>query len=132
MQIMDLSFLEDAVIVLALNADKTAFTRSPAYYAFGHVSKFVQSGAKRVASNDTSNPSNLKTLTFINADGTGVLIIHNDRTKDASVNASLFGKMCSNVELQGYTTLSLVYDGSTVTKWESNFRNGNPIEVSCV
>ena len=122
--------------LLNLNADNSSFERSPAYFAVGHVSKFVQYGAKRVAS---SSVSSLSSLAFENTDGTVVLIVHNDRLESSNINIELLGKVCLDVHLPEMTTLSLVYDGSVVTKWESNFRNGNPAtllqnrgQIACV
>ncbi|HUI31647.1 MAG TPA: glycoside hydrolase family 30 protein [Candidatus Acidoferrales bacterium] len=48
---------------------------NPAYYVFGHFSRFIKPGAKRIAC--TSNDDNLKATAFINTDGKIVTVIYN-------------------------------------------------------
>jgi len=115
--------------LLNLNDAKTDFWKSPAYYAFGHVSKFVQYDATRVGTVVSGNKAPAS-LAFVNPDNTGVVILHNDSRRSTSVSVDMFGMICSNMEIGGMTVLSLVYDGTEVVKWETNYRNGNDIGTS--
>ena len=67
----------DCVGLATINRSSGAVTFNAAYYALGHVSKFVQRGATRVAS--TTYPSSgVEDVTFRNPDGSYVLIVSND------------------------------------------------------
>jgi glucosylceramidase len=56
------------------------------YYALGQVSKFVQTGAKRIGSESTS--STIQSVAFRNTDGTLVLMLTNSVLSDEDVNIS--------------------------------------------
>jgi glucosylceramidase len=110
-----------------LNCDDqecTSFTPSPAYYAFGHLAKFVRSGAVRV---DSPNPDRFTdSLAMKNPDGTGILLILNDRRQSVSWNVEMFGLVCENVELAQFSALTLVFNGSTaVERWVTNAKTGD-------
>ena len=61
--------------VLTINSKTGAITRNEEYYALAHASKFVRTGARRVASE--SSDSALSSGAFRNADGSKVLIVLN-------------------------------------------------------
>lgn len=52
-----------------------AIERNQEYYAFGHASRFVRPGARRVA---TAEPEGLQAVAFVNPDGERVLIVLNE------------------------------------------------------
>ena len=60
------------------------------YYALGQVAKFVRPGAVRVASTDT--PGALRTVAFLNPDGSHALIALNDGTKSSTFSVSSAGR----------------------------------------
>ncbi|HPH22213.1 MAG TPA: glycoside hydrolase family 30 beta sandwich domain-containing protein, partial [Haliscomenobacter sp.] len=69
--------------VVTLDADQ--ITRNPAYYIIAHASKFVQPGAKRMASNTALSLAN---VAFKNPDGTTVLLVVNDGEKELEFRVS--------------------------------------------
>lgn len=69
--------------VVTLDADQ--ITRNPAYYIIAHASKFVQPGAKRIASNTALALAN---VAFKNPDGTTVLLVVNDGEKELEFRVS--------------------------------------------
>jgi glucosylceramidase len=104
--------------------DCTSFTPSPAYYAFGHLAKFVRFGAVRV---DSPNPDRFTySLAMKNPDGTGILLIFNDRRQSVSWNVEMFGLVCENVGLAQFSALTIVFNGSTVVeRWVTNAKTGD-------
>jgi glucosylceramidase len=104
--------------------DCTSFTPSPAYYAFGHVAKFVRSGAVRV---DSPNPDRFTySLAMKNPDGTGILLIFNDKQQSVSWNVKMFGLVCENVGLTQLSALTLVFNGSAVVeRWVTHAKTGD-------
>ncbi len=61
--------------VVTINSKTGAVTRNEEYYALAHASRFVRSGAKRIAS--TTGVDSLETVAFRNSDGSKVLIVVN-------------------------------------------------------
>jgi glucosylceramidase len=61
--------------VVTIDGTTGAVTRNPEYYALGHASRFVASGAWRIAS--TSKAGGVETIAFLNPDGTRVLLAFN-------------------------------------------------------
>ncbi len=57
-------------------------TRMPEYYALAHASKFVASGAKRIAS--SSRHDSIENVAFINPDGSKVILVINNGKTDAT------------------------------------------------
>jgi O-glycosyl hydrolase len=104
--------------------DCTSFTPSPAYYAFGHLAKFVRSGAVRV---ESPNPDRFTySLAMKNPDGTGILLIFNDKRQTVSWNVEMFGLVCENVGLAQFSALTLVFNGSAVVeRWVTNAKTGD-------
>jgi hypothetical protein len=61
-----------------------------------------------------------------NPDGTGILLILNDRRQSVSWNVEMFGLVCENVELAQFSALTLVFNGSTaVERWVTNAKTGD-------
>ena len=53
------------------------YTREVDYYAMGHLSRFVKTGAVRLESNWHYGWDDLHTAAFENPDGTTVIVVHN-------------------------------------------------------
>lgn len=66
--------------IVTVNSKTGAVTRNLDYYALGHASRFVQSGAMRIASSEANG---LDTVSFKNPDASMVLIVLNS-TKTAA------------------------------------------------
>jgi len=73
------------------------YRKNPAYYALGHLSKFVQSDAveatKRIAS--TEPTSNTKTMAMLNPDGSSFVIILNDGYPDVTLDLDWMSAICT-------------------------------------
>lgn len=61
--------------IVTIDSRTGAVTRSPEYYALGHVSRFVRPGARRVAS--TSPVAGVESAAFVTDDGSRVLVAFN-------------------------------------------------------
>jgi glucosylceramidase len=61
--------------VVTIDSKTGAVTRNAEYYALAHASRFVQPGARRIAS--TSGRGGLDTVAFRNTDGTIALLVAN-------------------------------------------------------
>ena len=70
--------------VMTYNTETGALTRNAEYYAFGHISKFVHRGAKRIASSDQTEGVN--NVAFINEDGSIVIVLCNTSTTPHNVS----------------------------------------------
>lgn len=86
--------------VITIKNDGT-YTRNEEYYLLGHFSKFVRLGAVRIKNTSTNWPGGLTTSTFMNTDGSKVVIVLNqsgsiDIDKKSKTNSVLFR---TNLEL---------------------------------
>ncbi|HZW16856.1 MAG TPA: glycoside hydrolase family 30 beta sandwich domain-containing protein [Brevundimonas sp.] len=61
--------------VVKIDSRTGVVERNQEYYAFGHASRFVRPGARRVA---TAEPEGLPAVAFVNPDGRRVLIVLNE------------------------------------------------------
>lgn len=61
--------------VVTIDSRTGAVTRNQEYYAFGHASRFVRSGARRI---ETTAPGGLHGVAFVNPDGERVLLALNE------------------------------------------------------
>ena len=61
--------------VLTINSQSGEITRNMEYYVLGHISKFVQIGATRIASNSGQN--DVYNVAFENPDGSIVIVMVN-------------------------------------------------------
>ena len=79
--------------VVTINTNNTG-TNNVEYYVIGHFSKFVKSGAFRIASTCTFSTSQLDQVAFMNPDGAKVLVVMNpeDNIKNFVEKAPLLGK----------------------------------------
>lgn len=68
--------------------DQLTFTNS--YYYIGHFSKFIRSGAKRISTATTSN--NLTATSFLNKDGSLVVVALNDKEEPLNYMLTIDGK----------------------------------------
>jgi len=84
-------------------AGKLIYTN--AYYYIGHFSKFIHSGAKRIAA--SSNRSQLQTTAFANTDGSIAVIVMN--TTDAKIPFYLWLKgQAANAESLPHSITTLI------------------------
>ncbi len=67
--------------VVKIDSRTGAVERNQEYYAFGHASRFVLPGARRVASQE---PEGLSAVAFVNPDGRRVLIVLNEAATPAA------------------------------------------------
>lgn len=72
--------------VITITTDGT-INRNVEYYTIGHFSKFVQTGAYRIASTITESVANVDFVSFVNTDGSIVLVManNNDAMKSLAV-----------------------------------------------
>jgi glucosylceramidase len=66
--------------VVTIDSRTGAVQRNQEYYAFGHASRFVRQGARRVA---VSKPEGLEAVGFVNPDGRRVLVVLNASDAEA-------------------------------------------------
>jgi glucosylceramidase len=71
--------------VVTINSTSGAVTRNPEYYAIGHMSKFVRPGAVRIESTASVYISQFHFVSFMNADGTKVMVLANSGTETRMV-----------------------------------------------
>ncbi|HWQ88085.1 glycoside hydrolase family 30 protein [Brevundimonas sp.] len=67
--------------VVTIDSRTGAIERNQEYYAFGHASRFVRPGARRIASVE---PEGLQGVAFLNPDGERVLIVLNEAASSVS------------------------------------------------
>lgn len=67
--------------VVRIDSRTGAVERNQEYYAFGHASRFVRPGARRIASQE---PAGLSAAAFVNPDGQRVLIVLNEAAAPAA------------------------------------------------
>ena len=70
--------------MVQINQSTHAITYTTSYYQLGQVSKFVVPGAYHIAS--TTADSNLNNASFINPDGSKVLVVHNTSSASETFN----------------------------------------------
>jgi glucosylceramidase len=87
-------------------------TLNSEYYAFGHVSKFLAAGARRVEST-WAGASTLDQVAFVNPDGARVLVLHN-RGPELTLSVQE-GKKQVSVRLPASSALTLYWGGSPPT-----------------
>lgn len=83
--------------LLTVNNDNTVTTNAE-YYTIGHLSKFVQPGAVRIASTSfgtTAWNGQIMDVAFRNPDGSTVLVVHNENDDPRAFTASIGGRSFS-------------------------------------
>ena len=68
---------------------------NPAFYVFGHFSRFIKPGAKRIAC--TSNDDNLIATAFVNPDGKIVAVVDNKKDCDEKFQLWINGKALKGI-----------------------------------
>lgn len=76
-----------------IDVDNSGYSKNPAFYALGHLSRFVKPGARRIDS--TEPTSNSKTLAMLNTDGSSFVVILNDGNPDLTFDLQWFGATCT-------------------------------------
>ncbi len=81
---------ENCYGVLTIDQDTGKVTYTSDFYALGHASKFVQPGARRIASN--TFPGELENVAFLNPDRSLVLLVLNSSTISKTFQVTWAGK----------------------------------------
>lgn len=84
-----------------------SMTANAEYYAFGHISKFLQDNAELISS--TSGSQDVSTLAYKNPDNTVVVVLVNNTTNTLDVDVNWQGQY-TQVELAGFDVVSLIWD----------------------
>lgn len=92
--------------VIAIASDGT-ITRNVEYYSIGHFSKFVHSGAYRIASSSSEAIANVEYVGFLNPDGSIAFVIanNNDAMKSVSVKQGT-GQFSYSIPAKSVVTLT--------------------------
>ncbi|WP_440905915.1 glycoside hydrolase family 30 beta sandwich domain-containing protein [Catenovulum sp. SX2] len=84
-----------------------SMTANAEYYAFGHISKFLQDDAVLISS--ISGSQDVSTLAYKNPDNTVVVVLVNNSTNTVEVDVNWQGQY-TQVELASYDVVSLIWD----------------------
>lgn len=76
--------------VITVDSNTQAITKNGSYYSLGHASKFVQAGARRIDSTDTSSTP-LKNAAFVNTDGSIAVLAINEATDSRNIQINWHG-----------------------------------------
>jgi len=93
--------------VVTIDSRTGAVERNQEYYAFGHASRFVRPGARRVSSLE---PEGLQGVAFVNPDGERVLIVLNEAVTPVSFSIREAGRQASAI-LPARTAATYVWRG---------------------
>lgn len=91
--------------VVKIDSQTGAIERNQEYYAFGHASRFVRPGARRVA---TAEPEGLQAVAFVNPDGERVLIVLNEGAAPLPFEIRE-GGLTAGAELPAHTAATYVW-----------------------
>ncbi len=92
--------------LVTVNSNTGAVTLNEEFYSLAHLSKFVDPGAFRIASDDA------KSVAFANPDGTIALVAYNDSASPRDVLVHWKGRMLS-YQLPRQSVATLSWDGAT-------------------
>ncbi|MFJ6024602.1 glycoside hydrolase family 30 beta sandwich domain-containing protein [Brevundimonas sp. NPDC092305] len=98
--------------VVTINSRTGEVQRNQEYYAFGHASRFVRPGARRI---ESKAPEGLHSVAFINPDGERVLIALNDGAEAKSFDIGEGGGH-ARVELPPKSTATYVWRSQDVNR----------------
>lgn len=87
------------------------YTLNSAYYAYGHLSKFLRRGAKRILS--TSLSSTLETVAFENKNGEKILLVYNNLKEWPVPFKVKWGDISFHHTIPQYSAMTFVWRGST-------------------
>ena len=95
------------IVTVPSNGDP--MIREPAYYAMGHLSRFIKNGATCIHSDGDYGWDNLTTAAAVNTDGTTVIVVNNPNSeKFASFSVNIDGKQYQYNNLPPQSTVTLV------------------------
>jgi glucosylceramidase len=83
-------FVPDPTLVIQSASNPEHYWLTPEYYLTGQVSRFVQVGARRIAS-DYGSPSSVTSVAFLNPDGTIVLVLVNQTVSSQPLRVTVEG-----------------------------------------
>jgi len=92
--------------VITVDSQSGKVTKNADYYALGHLSKFVQPGALRVASK--SSNGSLDVVAFVNSDGRVAVIGHNQGGKALAVRVGA-GATALNVSVPANAAVTVAW-----------------------
>ena len=93
--------------LITINDDGT-YSKNPAFYALGHLSKFLIPGALRISSSEPNGDT--KTLAMLNPDGSSFLIILNNGDSGQSFTYNIHswaGADCSSLTITAWSAVTL-------------------------
>lgn len=96
--------------IVTIDSRTGAVTRNQEYYAFGHASRFVRPGARRIG---VAAPDGLQAVGFVNPDGSRALIVLND-TASAAEFAMREGESAAPVRLPARAVGTFVWSPPTL------------------
>jgi len=94
-----------------IDVDNSGYTKNPAYYALGHLSKFLQPGAHRISSTQNGNTY---TLAMQNPDTSSFVIVLNDSHPDATVTLEWMYATCT-VSVPSWSAVTVFRDVGSYT-----------------
>ena len=100
--------------LITINDDGT-YSKNPAFYALGHLSKFLIPGALRVSSSEPNGDT--KTLAMLNPDGSSFLIILNNGDSGQSFTYNIqswAGADCSSLTITAWSAVTLFRPSGSV------------------
>lgn len=95
--------------VVTIDSRTGAVTRNQEYYAFGHASRFVRQGARRIA---VTAPEGLTAVGFVNPDGSRAVVVLNEGTSAATFDLREGGE-AAPVTLPARSLATLVWGHPT-------------------
>jgi len=96
--------------IVTINSTTGAVTRNVEYYALAHASKFVRSGAQRIASNSISG--GIQTVAFRNADDASIALLVANPTGQAQAFAVRVSGRSFSYSLPARSVATLTWSGT--------------------
>lgn len=95
--------------VVTINNPSGVVTKNVEYYAIGHASKFVHPGAFRIESSASTYITGVDFVSFMNTDGSKVILLTNSGGETKSVTVKQ-GKKQFNYSIPAKSTATIVWD----------------------
>lgn len=95
--------------VITINNPSGVVTKNVEYYAIGHASKFVRPGAFRIESSASTYITGVDFVSFMNTDGSKVILLTNSGGETKSVTVKQ-GKKQFNYSIPAKSTATIIWD----------------------